>query len=188
MALDKNELRAKIKKQRSLLDQKLWNDWSAQIYKSVIESKFYSQAHSIHCYVSMNARKEVDTHAIINHCLNGGKAVFIPVMDTASNKLFHTEIADLNDLKANIWGVLEPDNPTLKKYFLGDAIIIPLLAADANGNRLGYGKGYYDRFLATTNALKIGLIFDQFLVDHVPVEDHDIPLDIIITETQTINV
>ncbi|MBO6793278.1 MAG: 5-formyltetrahydrofolate cyclo-ligase [Balneolaceae bacterium] len=188
MALDKNELRAKIKKQRSVLDQQLWQEWSTQINKRVIESKFYSQAQSLHCYVSMNERKEVDTHSIINHSLDTGKTVFIPVMDTASNKLFHTEITDFNDLRANDWGVLEPINAVLKDQFFGDVIIIPLLAADTKGNRLGYGKGYYDRFLATSEALKVGIVFDQFLVDRVPVEDHDIPLDIIITETQTINV
>lgn len=65
-----------------------------------------------------------------------------------------------------------------------DAIIVPLLAFDHNLNRIGFGGGWYDRFLATqTDAVKIGLAFDVQRTDQLPIEDHDVPLDMVITET-----
>jgi 5-formyltetrahydrofolate cyclo-ligase len=59
-----------------------------------------------------------------------------------------------------------------------------MAAADKRGNRLGYGKGFYDRFLLQTTALKVGFVFDEFLFDEIPVEEFDVKLDVIITEEE----
>ena len=67
-----------------------------------------------------------------------------------------------------------------------DLVVVPGLAFDAGGGRLGFGAGYYDRFLAEVSAPKVGLVYRALLLDEVPQEDHDIAMDIVITEEQTI--
>jgi 5-formyltetrahydrofolate cyclo-ligase len=66
-------------------------------------------------------------------------------------------------------------------------IIVPLLAADKNFNRLGYGKGFYDRFLEKEEATRVGLLFDEFIFDSIPVEDFDEKLDILISEKRLLS-
>ncbi len=67
-----------------------------------------------------------------------------------------------------------------------DLVLVPGLAFDAHRNRIGYGRGYYDRFLAQVAAPRIGLIPDALLVEAVPVDDHDVPVDLVVTDTTTI--
>ncbi|QXQ04869.1 5-formyltetrahydrofolate cyclo-ligase [Sphingosinicellaceae bacterium] len=82
------------------------------------------------------------------------------------------------------WGIREPDRfaPLVEP----DAILVPLVAADARGNRLGYGKGHYDRTLPLHDAVRIGVAFDCQVIDHVPAEAWDAPLDWLVTPTRTI--
>lgn len=129
----------------------------------------------------MNDRKEVNTHSLLKDLISSGKKVIVPVTDFETGELKHSELWSFKDLKENKWGVLEPDeiHPQKQKT---DLILVPLLAADKDFNRLGYGKGFYDRFLKKENAVKIGLLFDGFLVDQIPVENFDEKLDILITE------
>ncbi|HAW79119.1 MAG TPA: hypothetical protein DCX27_05000 [Balneola sp.] len=67
-----------------------------------------------------------------------------------------------------------------------DIIIVPLLAADLHFNRLGYGKGFYDRFLENEKAIKVGVLFSEFILEEIPVEDFDEKLDILISEKKTL--
>ncbi len=67
-----------------------------------------------------------------------------------------------------------------------DLILVPMAAADRTGNRLGYGKGFYDRFLNKANAMKVGLVFSEFLYDEIPTESFDEKLDIIVTDKEVI--
>ncbi len=186
--LDKSTLRAQLIKERSQITTQTWEDWSGRITQRVLKNKAVELAQFIHCYVSMNSRNEVNTHRLIQCCLDNNKKVFIPVMSQETNELKHASVSDLDKLVPNKWGVPEPLNQVTYSTISPDIIIVPMLAVDRKGNRIGYGKGYYDRFLQSVSAIKIGVIFDQFILDSVPVEPHDIPLDIIITETATINV
>lgn len=88
------------------------------------------------------------------------------------------------DLVPGVWGIREPcaDAPRA----VPDAVIVPLVAADTRGNRLGYGKGHYDRTLAHLKALRIGVAWDCQIVDHVPAEPWDERLDWLVTPTRTI--
>ena len=94
----------------------------------------------------------------------------------------HAEPDDL--IRSPGWGIREPDPtaPLVKP----DAILVPLVAADAHGNRLGYGKGHYDRTLPLHDAVRIGVAFDCQVIDHVPAEAWDAPLDWLVTPTRTI--
>lgn len=186
--LDKSTLRAQIKHQRSQITHQVWKEWSRKITERVLQNEKVESAESIHCYVSMNSRNEVDTHLMIQSLLEHNKMVYIPVMNQETNELQHAALSDVDALVPNEWGVPEPVNQDNVPIISPNIIIVPLLAADRNGNRLGYGKGYYDRFLASVSALKIGVVFDQFILNTIPVEPHDVPLDLLITESTTINV
>lgn len=87
-------------------------------------------------------------------------------------ELLFCSVAQLKDLKLSAWGILEP---TAQSYAgMIDAILVPGLAFDRNGHRLGYGKGYYDRFLNTFNGQKIGVGFKEQMTDSLPAEAHDV--------------
>lgn len=88
------------------------------------------------------------------------------------------------DLVSGVWGIREPLSDAT--VAVPDAVIVPLLAADAHGNRLGYGKGHYDRTLAGLGALRIGVAWDCQIVAHVPAEAWDQRLDWLVTPTRTI--
>lgn len=115
-----------------------------------------------------------------------GKQVVVPKI-MGDGKLEHFEINSLDELRENSLGVPEP--LAGKKIFVDnlDLIVVPMVAGDRFKNRIGYGAGYYDRFLQNCPAPKIGLLFDCQLFDGtLPVEEFDIPLDILITESQRV--
>ncbi len=174
-------LRRELLEKRNNLGPQYWSDKSNRIIKSLKNLQVFKQAEIIHCYVSMNQRNEVNTHPLIQDLLTEGKRVLVPITGFETGELKHTELNTFDELVPNKWGVLEPENYMVSTQE-PDVIVIPLLAADSQFNRLGYGKGFYDRFLKTTNATKIGLLFDDFLMDNIPVDYFDEKLDILITD------
>lgn len=98
------------------------------------------------------------------------------------DELEHSKINSTNELVKNTLGILEPKENLKIDTRKIDLILVPLLGVDIRGNRLGYGKGYYDKFLQTAEALKIGLAFEEFVLDEIPSEKHDVKLDGFITE------
>jgi 5-formyltetrahydrofolate cyclo-ligase len=152
----------------------------------VIAEKFLSlpelkKAKSILLYFPH--KNEVDTTYIIEKLLEQGKDVILPkVVGFHINPI---KISDLTSLKSGYAGIKEPEGETypLEKV---DIIVIPAIAFDMTGHRLGYGKGYYDRLLSKVDALKIGLAYDFQVLEKLPSEPHDIPVDMIITPTKII--
>jgi len=96
--------------------------------------------------------------------------------------LEHSKLESMDNLIQKSWGVIEPQKQIIADIQSIDIIFVPLLGIDNKGNRLGYGKGYYDRFLETSDALKIGLVFEDFILESIPSEKHDVKLDGFITE------
>lgn len=152
--------------------------------------EFRSSFHSFMSYVNMGY--EVKTIEIIESLLKDGKKVTVPMCITKTTDLVASQIFSLDELQPSIFGLLEP-----KKEFVRptpprdiEIVLVPGLAFDRIGNRLGYGKGYYDRFLKklTPNVLKIGLGYNFQVIKRIPVDHFDIPLDIIITEKEIIRV
>ncbi|SMO34498.1 5-formyltetrahydrofolate cyclo-ligase [Gracilimonas mengyeensis] len=180
----KEELREEVLTRRSKLSEEEWQAKSEKIIQHFFSDDLYDMAKVVHCYVSMNERNEVCTDALITKMLEAGKRVVVPVTNFSNVLLHHIEIDSLDDLKSNKWGIREPDAEEEEEVPVEelDVVIIPMAAADRKGNRLGYGKGFYDRFLAKTNARKIGFVFKEFLFDEIPVEEYDVKLDVIITE------
>ncbi len=171
-----------MKKLRESVSSEIKSQYDEAIYKKLINSTYYDNAKVIFVYVSFGY--EVDTHRIINHALKDNKIVCVPKVLNRTEGMKAVKINSLEELKVSNFGVLEPESTINEVEPLDiDLLLIPGLAFDENGGRLGYGAGYYDKFLGEirTNANKIGLSYSFQLMEAVPIEEHDMPIEHIIT-------
>lgn len=142
----------------------------------------YRESGDVYAYVSMS--EEVDTHTIIERAIRLGRSVFAPRVITNSS-LEWVQIDSIDALHPGAFGVLEPVGPASSKATADGAVaLVPGVAFDREGFRLGWGKGYYDRFLSTFNGRTIALAFDCQIYDAVPVEAHDQPVEFLVTESE----
>lgn len=180
-----------LRKHYLMLRENLHEDYVHKASTSIAEKLFtipeFINSDVIHCYVSIPGNNEVISDIIIHKCFGMDKIVIIPKV-AGDGLLTHHQIESLQKLEPNEWGVREPVEE--KEWPLSeiDLVIVPMVAGDGYCNRLGYGKGYYDRFLALTNCPKIGLLFDcQLHSNTLPVDTFDVRLDRIITEKKVIS-
>lgn len=129
-------------------------------------------------------KHEIDTSAIALDALAKGKKVAYPrCMD--GNRMVYHYVTTLDELTEGMYGIKEPDT-SLPLYTpdskMHTVCVLPAIVYDKDGYRLGYGKGYYDRFLSGFRGTKAGLIYSGFIIDSVPRGRFDMPSDIIITE------
>lgn len=179
----KSEIRSNILSKRYQIRHRDKSSWDLSIFNQLINLNSYINAETIHIYVSNSENNEVDTTQIIQHSLLNGKKVVIPKV-VNDGLLEHFEIKSTNNLKKNQWGILEPISGEEVDIEELNMIIVPMVAGDRQRNRLGYGKGFYDRFLVKSNAFKIGLLYDlQIHGEELPVESFDIPLDLLLTQS-----
>jgi len=135
---------------------------------------------------------EVQTDALISLLLEAGKTVYVPWCDGDELRPFRLE--SLSELQPGAFGILEPSAKQRERPDragrAGDleVVVVPGIAFDRAGRRLGQGKGYYDRLLSNVSdtCVLVGLAFDIQLVEGVPVEAHDVALDFIVTESEVI--
>jgi len=182
--MDKSPLRAAAMLRRDALDDR--ERRSAAICALVVASPSYAAARAIHCYLPM--RSEVDTRPLITAALAHGKRVAVPIVVPKAVELAHAWLESLatDALTAGVFGTFNPRD--LRPAVPGDwdLVIVPLLAFDRRGYRLGYGKGFYDRLLAAGAVTTIGVGFAAQEIDALPAEAHDIALDWIFTERDVI--
>jgi len=141
----------------------------------------FRKAACVMFYVSFDG--EVDTRSILETTFKEGKTVLLPVINERENKLFCSHLEDAHKMRPGKYGIMEPDKPN--EAFPSsqiDLVFVPGLGFDRKNFRLGRGKGYYDRFLEQLgpHTLKVGLAYDFQLVDHLSVEEHDVPMDMVI--------
>ena len=183
---DKKELRSYIKTKRKSVENKAEKDiLVAQNLLSLDEIK---KAYTVLCYISLD--DEICTDEIVRVLLDSGKSVGAPYcVDNNGNMDFYY-ITDFDDLRIQSFGVREPVIEKCKKVtsFDNTIIILPGLCFDSNGNRLGYGKGYYDRFLQIHSLISVGLCYNSLIVKKVPTDMYDKKADIIVTENDVIRI
>jgi len=182
--MDKAALRAAAMLRRDALDDR--ERRSAMICALVVASPSYAAAHAIHCYLPM--RSEVDTRPLIADALARGTRVAVPIVVPRAAELAHAWFESLaaDALTPGAFGTFNPRELRSAAPGDWDLVIVPLLAFDRRGYRLGYGKGYYDRLLAASPVTTIGVAFAAQEIDALPAEAHDIALDWVITEREVI--
>lgn len=207
---NKNILRKTILNARDAMEQSEVIRKSKIIIDKLMSMEAWKDSNVIMSYV--NFKNEVITIDFIKKSLSEGKRVAVPLVTQISKEdcsqskarkvekmIIPCEIYNLDtDLERSSFGILEPKKDKRREIDVRDIemIIVPGIAFDINKNRLGFGAGYYDRFLKSIRQkhqentrrhnLTIGIAFEEQLVDTVPVEVHDVPLDIIITEKRVI--
>ena len=157
---------------------------SMQIGAKLVECELWQEAKHIFTYVSFSS--EVDTQLLILQALRQKKKVAVP-KSYPEGKMDFYFISSLEELVETDTGILEPVGgffrATPKK---GDLILVPGIAFDRSCRRIGYGGGYYDRYLETCPATKIGLCYQEQLAPVIPAEPHDIKMDAVLTEAEWI--
>ncbi|WP_050607061.1 5-formyltetrahydrofolate cyclo-ligase [Clostridium niameyense] len=180
----KKALRKKMKGKRAFLNELDKLNKDNIIKDKFLSSDFYKNSIGIFIYVSL--QKEVDTHSIIKQALKDEKRVFVPKVISLNQGMVAVEIKDFSCLKqCGTYKILEPVdfNKKINKEDI-DLAVVPGIAFDRKGGRLGYGGGFYDRFFVglNKNVPKIALAYDFQIVDDVPKNNHDICVHKIITD------
>lgn len=159
---EKADLRVKFLAARKAMSSREVEEKSRIIISRLIKSSEFEQANMIHCFLSIGARHEVDTHLLIRDQIKKGMRVAIPVTDLGRKILIHSEIKGLDDLEVGTFGILEPKQGNLLPVSLEeiDLIVVPGVAFDSGGNRIGYGAGFYDGFLRNISSPKIALAYE----------------------------
>jgi len=186
----KQTLKSEIFEKRKALSKEEIKEKSSKIKENLYSLEEFKKAKNILFYVSFN--DEVDTQEIIKELLaNKEKNIIVPYVVKNNPILQLSEIKNFNELEPKTWGILEPKDEFIRKFDIEnvDLVIIPGIVFDQNGHRIGYGYGYYDRFLKKLdkNVVKIGFGFEFQIVDKIPEEKHDVPVDIMVTEKRVIN-
>ena len=181
----KERLRKRVWAVRMGLDRDQVKASGQAILERILGLEAYRRAKLVHTYVS-SKENEVDTRALICTCLKQGKRVAVPVVMSGTKTLAHALIDGLDQLVVGPWGLAQPD-PAVATWLPAEAridlVVVPGLAFDRRGHRIGWGGGYYDRFLAQVQAVKIGLCYDALVLDCIPGEPHDVPVDMVVAET-----
>ncbi|WP_300433863.1 5-formyltetrahydrofolate cyclo-ligase [Christiangramia sp.] len=180
--MNKDELRKKYKKLRIELKADEIEHLSLQIANKSLELPIWDFRY-YHVFLSIAEQKEVDTEFLL-HILQGkDKDVIIPKSNAETGEMTHFLLTDQTVIRKNRWNIPEPQGGIQINSELLDVVFIPLLAFDKNGHRVGYGKGFYDRFLAQCkpNIVKIGLSFFEPVKEIKKVFSSDIPLDYCVT-------
>lgn len=189
----KNTLRKQIINCRESLSREQVDEKSRAVMSHLVRLPEFIKASTVMAY--MDFRNEVRTRDIIALCLSTGKKVAAPRVDKSggigSRQLVVYEIRDMGkDFEPGTFGVMEPR--TNKSRIIApediDLVLVPGVVFDRKGNRIGFGAGYYDQFLARTrdDCIKAAVAFDFQVLTEIPAEEHDIPMDIIITESGVI--
>jgi 5-formyltetrahydrofolate cyclo-ligase len=184
--MNKGEVRRDVLRNRRSLTAEQVRLLSAQIQDALMALPEYLSARIIASYVAKS--DEVQTSAVIQSALSAGKRVLVPRTDPVSARLHFCEIKSLDELQPGTFGVLEPPS-TRRPIPLDESqlVIVPVVAWDGKGQRLGYGKGFFDRELRHRGrAVCVGLAFEFQRHDTLPVTSSDVPLDIIVTEKRVL--
>lgn len=173
----KSEERVDAKRKLESLSTEFVKSASSVIADKLFNTSFFQKSDIVFVYLSF--QKEVDTTEIIANCLKLGKKVAIPRI--INDKMLAIDIESVSNFEYNRYGIKEPTDGI---SITPDLVIMPLLAFDSNGFRLGRGGGYYDRYLDEVKAKGIALAFSVQMVDRLPVDSFDIKPDVIITEEE----
>lgn len=179
--MDKRSLRKKFRDIRYHMDYDYKNMVDYNIYTKFLNSALFAEARSIFIYVSV--ADEVDTYEIIKKAIDFGKEVYVPyIIDSDNFQMKAVRVYSLDDLGVGEFNI--PTSGTLEFIENPDLTVVPGLGYDRNKHRVGYGGGYYDRYLSKNQTTSVGFFASDFEVDGIDTNEHDQKLDYIITEKE----
>ena len=183
--MDKKNLRKLLKDKRENIPYEKKVIMDKEISDKIIGSDYFKNASQVLIFASTD--KEFDTRYIIERCRFLYKRVFYPICLDTSGRMEFLKVDSVGDLQVGMYNIQEPKK-TCKKYIPkeNDLIIVPCLSADKNRYRIGYGKGYYDRFLKDFNGVSICPCYSEMLTDSLPTDENDIKINIIVTDKEVI--
>lgn len=181
----KAEIRKRILEVRKALTDEEAASKSEAIIQKVIKTPEYEEADNVLLYADYN--REVMTRGIFEDALLHKKRVYFPKADNLTNRMEFYQVASVRQLERGYMGIPEPQEDIRLRYRFkpreDTLIIMPGVAFDISGYRIGYGKGFYDRFLVNRRQLStMALAYACQIVDEIPRDSHDIKMDKIVTE------
>lgn len=183
---EKKVLREQVKELRAHFTGEEMEKANVEMQTRLLLFPYFQSAESIFCYVSMD--NEPSTGEILSTAFSSGKSVYVPRCLPGKERIMEAvEIHAWDDLEKGTMGILEPKKEikgTDRKDF--SLMLIPCLATDKRGGRLGHGAGYYDRFLEGAVGKKLCLCFDSLLFSKIPMGRQDIFMDYVLTEKELI--
>jgi 5-formyltetrahydrofolate cyclo-ligase len=181
--MTKAEARKEFLEKRRALSDAERDILNLQIYNRLFASGYLDFKHTVHIFLSIERTREPDTWQILDRIRREFPGIRLVVPKISADSLEHFYFEGLHQLRQNELGILEPARGIPADIHKIDFVFVPLAAVDAKGNRVGYGKGYYDRFLkdCRPDCVKAGISFFPPADIFDDVEPHDVPLDICFT-------
>ncbi|MBM7713810.1 5-formyltetrahydrofolate cyclo-ligase [Siminovitchia sp. FSL H7-0308] len=184
--MDKKSLRKMMGEKLQTLDRFRYEQMSYEIGKSLVDTEEWKEAKTVALTVSRFP--EVDTWQLIRKGWDQSKRVVVPKCHAETKQMTFRQIHSFTNLEHSFFGLFEPkehETDAVSKEEI-DLVIVPGLLYNRAGYRVGFGGGYYDRFLKDYRGYTISLAFSFQLIDHLPHEEYDIPIGKMITEKEII--
>lgn len=179
----KQQIRREIEAQRGVLDAQWLVAASMQVVENLLSLEIFLSSKTVALYMAIAG--EVNLDSLFQKCRELGKRTCIPVFN-AKEKLYEmAEITPETECFTGHYGIREPLSPALFPMDKVDLVIVPGVAFDRKGGRLGRGGGYYDRLLKGFSGASAAVAFDFQVLPKIPLEQHDKPMDVLVTETGT---
>jgi 5-formyltetrahydrofolate cyclo-ligase len=184
--MNKNNLRKKYKSLRNNLNTSQIEDFSLTISNHLLNLPIWEYSF-YHIFLSIEELKEVNTDYILNILAGKDKNTIISKCDFKTGSMTNFLLTDSTKIKKNSWNIPEPIDGIKIENSKIEVVFVPLLAFDKKGNRVGYGKGFYDRFLNSCNldTIKIGLSFFENETKIEDIHHNDVKLDFCVTPNKT---
>lgn len=184
MKKEKDAIRREFSEKRNSMDSSLRATYSEKVCSTASNLVSFRHADIILLYAPI--KSEIDIMPLMNIALEKGKRVAFPRCNTENRTMKFHFVSSIDDFEIGAYGIREPkaDLPTFDPYITPGVTVcfVPGIAFDVYGYRLGYGKGYYDKFLNTFKGSTIGLVFSNLITDKLPRGKFDLHCDIMITE------
>ena len=182
--MNKDELRAQMRRMRRALSAEAQEEAAGAVAARILALEAYKKAKIVMAYAAV--RGELPLDGVWDDALAAGKALALPRCE-GEGVMRAYRVQTRARLKKGAYGIWEPDEtcPLIEPGDV-DLILVPGTAFDAHGGRLGQGGGYYDRYLSQTRSVRVGICHDFALLDMVPTQKHDVPMNIVVTPNHTI--
>ena len=177
----KNKIRKRILALRKAMPESVLQGKSKKIIEKVMNHPMYQRAEIIFCY--MDAKGEVKTRDLIEHAWTMGKKVAVPKVHGDVMEFYYIEA--FQQLESGYFGIMEPGSECSKLEHVSNnsLVIMPGVAFDKMGNRIGYGRGYYDKYFSSYSDLyKMAIAYSEQIVEEIPADNLDVKADCVVTD------